>query len=266
MDQGFFTQYWRWITNIVLDGDFGRSFQWNRPVSELIWERMNWTMMISVLSLLFTWVVAFPTGVYSATHQYSVGDYTFTIIGFLGLATPNFMLALILMWAGYSLFGWNMGGSYSPKFQDMPMNFEKFIDLLKHLLVPVVVLGMAGTANLIRVMRANTLDEINKPYVEAARAKGLKEGRIIWKYPVRVALNPFVSGIGNVLPQLVSGGTIVAVVLSLPTAGPMMLRALQYQDMYLAGAFLLMLSVLTLVGTLISDILLAWLDPRIRYN
>jgi peptide/nickel transport system permease protein len=264
LDRPMWDQYLRWMENILLRGDFGRSFQWNQPVSNLIWDRLFWTMIISVGSLLFTWVIAFPIGVYSAVHQYSVMDYIATFLGFLGRAIPNFLLALILMWIGYTYFGINMGGLYSPEYQRAPWSFGKFLDLLAHLWVPLVVLGTAGTAGLIRTLRANLLDELGKPYVVAARAKGVPETRLIWKYPVRIAINPFISSVGNVLPELISGAAIVSVVLSLPTTGPLMLSALLSQDMYLAGSFLLLLTLLSLIGTLISDILLALLDPRIR--
>jgi len=250
----------------VFRGDFGVSFQWNRPVAELIWGRLLWTFVISFSTLFFTWIVAFPIGVFSATHQYSTLDYIATFFGFIGLAIPNFMIALVLMWVGYSWFGFSMGGLFSEEFIRAPWSFAKFIDLLEHVWVPIIVLGTAGTAGLIRTMRANLLDELRKPYVTTARAKGLSEGRLIWKYPVRVALNPFISSVGYVLPQLISGATIVSVVLSLPTAGPMLLRSLLSQDMYLAGGFVLLLSALTVIGTLISDILLVLIDPRIRYE
>lgn len=257
-------QYVRWATNIVLRGDFGRSFEWAKPVSELIWERLLWTLVISLGSLLFTWAVAFPIGVYSATHQYSVVDYLATFLGFIGRAIPSFLLALVLMWLGYTYFNIHMGGLFSEQFQRAPWSWPKLADLLQHLWVPLVVLGLGGTAGLIRTLRANLLDELRKPYVIAARAKGLPEARLIWKYPVRIAINPFISSVGSVLPQMISGSSIVSVVLNLPTTGPLQLRALLSQDMYLAGSFLLLLTVLALIGTLLSDILLALLDPRIR--
>lgn len=266
LDQPLVTRYFRWIGNIVFRGDFGVSFQWNRPVSELIWERLLWTFVISFSTLIFTWLVAFPIGIFSATHQYSPLDYVATFFGFIGLAIPNFMIALVLMWIGYSWFGFSMGGLFSAEFVRAPWSYAKFVNMLQHIWVPIVVLGTAGTAGLIRTMRANLLDELRKPYVVTARAKGLSESRLIWKYPVRVALNPFVSSVGYVLPQLISGAAIVSVVLSLPTTGPMLLRALLSQDMYLAGGFVLMLSTLTVIGTLISDILLVIIDPRIRYE
>ncbi|MGI6640072.1 MAG: ABC transporter permease [Limnochordia bacterium] len=265
LDRPFHTQYVRWITG-VLKGDFGYSFEWNRPVNELIWERLGLTVSVSTLTLLFTWIVAFPIGVYSATHQYSIGDYVFTTVGFMGLAIPNFMLALILMWLGHRYFGLSVGGLFSPEYAEAPWSLAKLLDLAKHALIPMIVIGTSGTASLIRTLRANLLDEIQKPYVTTAKSKGLKDTWILFKYPVRVALIPFISTVGWTLPQLISGETIVAVVLNLPTTGPLLLRSLQSQDMYLAGSFILMLSVLTLVGTFISDILLAWVDPRIRYS
>lgn len=264
LDRPMHEQYFRWITNIIFEGDFGRSFHWKKPVSELIWGRLMWTVIISVGSLMFTWMMAFPIGVYSATHQYSALDYVVTFLGFFGKATPNFLLALILMWIGYVYFDIDMGGMFSAEYQNAPWSIGKFFDFLNHLWVPLVVLGTAGTADLIRTLRANLLDELGKPYVTAARAKGLSEFKLIWKYPVRIAINPFVSSIGGVLPELISGAAIVSVVLSLPTTGPVMLNALLSQDMFLAGSFLMMLTFLALIGTLISDILLAILDPRIR--
>lgn len=264
LDQPFLVQYGRWVGNIIIEGDFGRSFNWNRPVSDLIWSRLGWTMLISIGSILFTWVLAFPIAIYSATNQYSFFDYFFSFVGFVGLAIPNFLLALVLMWIGFSVFGVSMGGLFSSEYRDAAWSIDKFLDFLSHLWVPIVVLGTAGTAGLIRTMRANLLDELNKPYVEAARAKGLRERRLVWKYPVRVALNPFISSLATLLPSMISGATIVSVVLGLPTTGPLMLDALLEQDMFLAGSFLLMLSFFTLVSTLISDILLLLVDPRIR--
>lgn len=264
LDQPMYIQYLKWMRNILFYGDFGRSFYWNRPVSDLIWERLGWTAAISVGSILLTWVIAFPVGIYSATHQYSAGDYVFTFLGFMGRATPNFLIALVLMWLGYIWFGLSMGGLFSAEFERAPWSFAKFIDLLEHLWVPLVVVGTGGTAGLIRTMRANLLDELKRNYVQTARAKGVAERRLIWKYPVRLALNPFVSTIGGIFPALISGSSIVSVVLSLPTTGPMLLRALMTQDMYLAGGFLMMLTFMSLLGTLVSDILLAALDPRIR--
>lgn len=265
LDDPTIVRYWRWITGIILRGDFGVSYTFQSPVSDVIWGRIGLTFVLSLSTLLFIWFIAFPIGIYSAINQYSIGDYIATFIGFVGLAIPNFLLALALMYIGFSAFGQSVGGLFSPEYIDAPWSLAKIGDLIAHLWIPMVVLGSAGTAGLIRIMRANLLDEIKKPYVTTARAKGLTETRLLLKYPVRIALNPFVSTLGWVLPQLVSGSAIVSVVLSLPTTGPVLLDALLNQDMYLAGSFILILSVLTVIGTLVSDILLAWLDPRIRY-
>ncbi|HEV7719386.1 MAG TPA: ABC transporter permease [Arsenicitalea sp.] len=261
-----YIQYWKWISGILLRGDFGWSFEWNQPVAGLIWDRMGSTIAISLLSLVFVWAVSLPIGIYSAVRRHSIGDHVFTLFGFLGLAVPNFILALTLMFVAYKYLGQSVGGLYSPQFADAPMSFAKFWDFLAHLWIPIIVIGASGTAALIRILRANLTDELNKPYVVTARAKGLPEYKVILKYPVRIALNPFVSAIGWVLPHLVSGVTITAIVLNLPTAGPLLFRALVSQDMYLAGSFILLLSALTLVGMLVSDILLAVLDPRIRFT
>lgn len=260
-----YVQYWRWITG-VLHGDFGYSMEWRLPVSQLIGQRLLLTFILSLTTILFTWSLALPIGVFSATHQYSLVDYVATFFGFLGLGVPNFMLALVLMWISFAYFGNSVGGLFSPEFVEAPWSLARIWDLGKHLWIPIFVLGTGGTAGLIRTMRANLLDELRKPYVTTARAKGLAERRLVRKYPVRVALNPFVSTVGYSLPALISGTTITAVVLSLPTTGPLLLRALTSQDMYLAGSFLLALSALTVIGTLISDILLAWVDPRIRFG
>ena len=266
LNQPLYVQYFKWMEGILLRGNFGQSFEWKAPVENIVWGRMNTTVIITLAALLFTWAVAFPIGIYSAVRQYSVGDYVATTFGFLGLAIPNFLLGLILMYVAFKYFNQSVGGLFSPEYESAPWSFEKVLDLLSHLWIPMVILGTAGAASLIRVMRANLLDELRKPYVTTARAKGLPEWKVILKYPVRIALNPFVSTAGYILPELVSGSVIVAVVLSLPTSGPLLLRALVSQDMYLAGAFILLLSVLTVIGTLISDLLLAWLDPRIRYG
>ncbi|MEZ4661102.1 MAG: ABC transporter permease [Caldilineaceae bacterium] len=266
LGQPIYVQYWKWISGIVLRGDFGRSFAWNMPVADLIWERLALTFVLSLSTLLVIWAIAFPIGVYSAVRQYSVGDYVATFFGFLGVATPNFLLALVLMYIAFKYFNQSVGGLFSPDYQEAPWSWGKLGDLFSHLWIPIIIIGTDGTAGLIRIMRANLLDELRKPYVVTARAKGLPEWKLLLKYPVRVALNPFISTVGWVLPGLVSGSAIVAIVLSLPTTGPLLLRALLSQDMYLAGSFLLMLSVLTVIGTLLSDLLLAWLDPRIRYE
>lgn len=264
LDQPFYVQYWKWISGILFRGDFGWSFDWGQPVSRLIWDRMGITLFVSVLSLILIWAVALPIGIYSAVKRYSIGDHLFTLLGFIGLAIPTFIMALVLMYVSYKFLGQSVGGLFSPEFQDAPWSWEKLWDLCLHLWIPVVVIATNSTAALIRVMRANLSDELNKPYVVTARAKGLSEFTLIMRYPVRIALNPFISTIGWVLPALISGVTITAIVLNLPMAGPLLLRALVSQDMYLAGAFILLMSVLTLVGMLISDILLAVLDPRIR--
>jgi peptide/nickel transport system permease protein len=264
LDQPFYVQYWKWISGILFRGDFGWSFDWGQPVSRLIWDRMGITLLVSVLSLLLIWAVALPIGIYSAVRRYSIGDHIFTLLGFIGLAIPTFIMALVLMYVSYRFLGQNVGGLFSPEYQDAPWSLAKLWDLCLHLWIPIVVIATNSTAALIRVMRANLSDELSKPYVVTARAKGLKELTLIMRYPVRIALNPFISTIGWVLPALISGVTITAIVLNLPMAGPLLLRALVSQDMYLAGAFILLMSVLTLVGMLISDILLAVLDPRIR--
>ncbi len=259
------TQYWRWISGIVLRGDFGHSFEWRRPVSTLIWTRLALTFVLSLTTTLFIWIVAIPIGIYSAVKQYSIGDYVATTVGFIGLAIPNFLLALIFMYIGFSVFGQNVGGLYSPEYIGEPWTLDKILNMLTHLWIPVIVLGTAGTAGLIRTMRANLLDELRKPYVVTARSKGLTERKVIMKYPVRIAMNFFVSAQSNILVSLISGATIVSVVLNLPTTGPLLLGALMAQDMYLAATFILLLSTLNVISTLISDIVLAWLDPRIRY-
>jgi peptide/nickel transport system permease protein len=265
LDLPMHMQYLKWMGGIF-QGDFGQSFLMNRPVRELIGERLALTVAVSAAAMVFQWVVAVPIGIYSAVRQYSPGDYVFTFIGFIGLAVPNFMIALILVWLAYLIFGVNLGGLFSVEYADAPWGWAKILDMLKHLWLPMIVLGTAGTAGLIRILRANLLDELRKPYVTTARAKGLTERRTVLKYPVRVAMNPFVSTIGWSLPALVSGSTIVSIVLSLPTTGPLLYSALMMQDMYLAGSFILMVSSLTVVGTFLSDILLAWIDPRIRFE
>lgn len=265
LDQPFYIQYVKWAAGL-LRGNLGMSFEWNRPVKQLIGERILLTVIISIVTLLFTWAIAVPIGIYSAVKQYSWTDYTFTFLGFIGLATPSFLLALIFMYIGYSVFGVSAGGLFSPEYQNAAWSMGKFVDLLLHLWLPVIIVGMSGTAGLIRVMRANLLDELRKQYVLTARAKGVPRLKLLLKYPVRVALNPLISTIGWVLPGIVSGSIITAVVLGLPTTGPLLLRALMNQDMYLAGSMIMILSSLTVIGTLISDLLLLWLDPRIRYE
>ena len=258
-------QYFKWVSN-MLQGDLGRSFEMNQPVTKLLAERLPLTVAISMVTLLFVYIVSIPIGIYSATHQYSVGDYAFTVVGFAGLATPNFLLALILMLVLTKYFGISPGGLFSLEYQLAPWSLGKVWDLLKHLPVPIVVIGTAGTAGLIRVMRGGLLDELSKQYVITARAKGIAESTLLFKYPVRLAINPIISTIGWILPGIVSGETITAIVLSLPTTGPLLFRALLSQDTFLAGSTVMFLTFLTVIGTLLSDILLVWVDPRIRYE
>ena len=263
LDQPITVQYAKWM-GLMLQGNFGMAMEWGRPVSDVIGDRMSLTVVISVAAIIFTWAVALPIGIYSAVYRYSILDYAFTFIGFIGLAIPGFMLALIVMYVGFAYFGANVGGLFSPDFAEAPWSWGRVWDLIEHLPIPAIVLGISGTAQLIRIMRANLLDELRKPYVMTARARGLPEYRVILKYPVRVALNPFVSTIGYLLPYVVSGSIIVSLVLSLPTVGPLLLKALIAQDMFLAGTIVLLLGVLTVIGTFISDLLLMWVDPRIR--
>lgn len=265
LDLPIYVQYFKWVKNMS-HGNFGRSFAWNKPVKDLIFERLPLTIILSLFTLIFTYAVAIPIGIYSATHQYSIGDYTFTVAGFAGLAIPNFLFALILIWIFYSYFGLSVGGLFSPQYINVAWNIDKFIDMLKHLPIPIIVIGTAGTAGLIRVMRGCLLDELKKQYVITARAKGVTERTLLFKYPVRVAINPIISTIGWILPAIVSGETITAIVLNLPTTGPLLFQALMAQDMYLAGSTAMFLTFLTVIGTFISDILLVWMDPRIRYE
>lgn len=258
-----YVQYLKWMGQIMR-GNFGRSFLWERPVSEIIFERLLLTATIAIAAVLLTWVIALPIGIYSAVHQYSKSDYIFTVVGFIGLAVPNFLLALVIMYFGWAYLGISVGGLFSAEYADAAWSLGKLWDLLKHLWIPAFVVGTAGTASLMRIMRANLLDELSKPYVVTARAKGLSETKVLLKYPTRVALNPFVSMIGFTFPTLISGSIIVAVVLSLPTVGPVLLESLVAQDMFLAGSIVLCIGVMTVIGMLVSDILLCWLDPRIR--
>lgn len=263
IDQPMYIQYWKWMERVV-QGDFGMSMEWRRPVADVIGDRLTLTMVVSVIALLFTWVVALPIGIYSAVRQYSIGDYLSTFIGFMGLAVPNFMLALVLMYLGFVLFQANIGGLFSPEYADAPWSLARVGDMLRHLPLPALILGLGGTAQTMRIMRANLLDELRKPYLITARAKGMEETRAILKYPVRVALNPFASTVGYSLPYIVSGSIIVSLVLGLPTVGPLLLKALIAQDMFLAGSIVLLLGIMTVVGTFLSDLLLMWIDPRIR--
>lgn len=264
LDDSFLVQYWNWISNIIFRGDFGDSFAWNRPVSTLIWDRVGLSFFLSISTLLMVWAISFPIGIYSAVKQYSPGDYVATFFGFVGMAIPEFMLALVFMWIGVKYFGQSAGGLFSPEYVDAAWNIGKVMDLASHLWLPVLIIGISGTAGLIRITRANLLDELYKPYVITARAKGLPEWKLLLKYPVRMSLSPFFSTVGWLLPGLISGETIISIVLSLPTTGPLLYGATLSQDMYLVGSFILILSALTVVGTLLSDLVLAWWDPRIR--
>lgn len=264
LDESILVQYWKWVSGILLDGDFGQSFGYGRPVSDLLADRLPITLLLSVLTLLFIWAVSFPIGVYSAMRQYSLGDYTFTFLGYLGLAVPNFLIALVLMWVSLNYFGQSAGGLFSPEYRNEPWSVGRALDFLAHLWIPVVIWGTAGTAGNIRILRANLLDELRKPYVIAARARGVPKTKLTIKYPVRVALNPFFSTIGWILPGLIAADAITSIVLNLNTTGPLLLEALMAQDMYLAGSVLLISAILVVIGTFISDIALAWLDPRVR--
>lgn len=257
-------QYFKWIRNIVTKGSFGYSLDLRRDARELILERLPMTFTITGVSVLFIWAIALPVGVFSAVRKYSIGDYAATFLGFIGLAVPNFLFALILMYLSYRYGGQALIGLFSQEYATAPWSLAKLLDLLRHLWIPVIIIGTAGTAGLIRITRANLLDELNRPYVDTARAKGLSEARLLWKYPVRYALNPFISTIGFVIPFLVAGEVVVSIVLNLPTSGPVLFNALVKQDMYVAAGFILMLSTLTVLGVFISDVLLVLLDPRIR--
>ena len=264
LDRPWYVQYASWAADIVLEGDLGYSWEWRRPVADVIGDRLPLTLLLAFSTLIFMYVVALPIGVYSAVRQYSLTDHTFAAVGYVGLATPNFLLALILMYLGQQWFGQSVGGLYSPEYEDAPWSWAKVVDLAQHLWVPVIVLGTAGTAYLIRAMRATLLDELDKMYVMAARAGGLSPMRLLLKYPVRMALNPIVATLGWRLTYVISGAPIVGVVMSLPDTGPLFLHALLNQDMYLAGAMVLIYCALTILGTFVSDLLLLALDPRIR--
>ncbi|MBZ0316150.1 MAG: ABC transporter permease [Anaerolineae bacterium] len=266
LNEPVYVQYYKWVENIVVHGDFGYSFYYNVSSEQMITDRMGMTLAVSLSSFVFTWMIALPIGVLSAVRQYSFADYFFSFIGFLGLATPGFLIALVLVFISFKYGGISVTGLFSDEYEQAPWSFAKVIDLLKHLWIPMIIIGISGTAGLIRVMRANLLDELHKPYVEAARAKGLPEWKLLIKYPLRQAMNPFVSTLGWVLPGLIAGEAIISIVLNLPTSGPILLQALKQQDMFLAAGFLMLLSLLTITGMLLSDILLAWLDPRIRFE
>ncbi len=265
LDQPGYVQYGKWIGRIV-SGDFGVSMEWRRPVTEVIGDRLWLTLALSFAALIMTWVLALPIGILSAVRQYSIADYVFTLVGFIGIAVPNFLLALVIMYFAFTLFGVDVGGLFSSEYAAAPWSLAKLWDLTKHLPLPAVILALSGTAQLIRIMRANLLDELRRPYVVTARAKGLSERRVIVKYPVRAALNPFASNIGYQFPYLVSGSVIISIVLGLPTVGPVLVEALVAKDMYLAGTIVLLLGILTVIGTLVSDFVLMWVDPRLRYQ
>jgi peptide/nickel transport system permease protein len=262
-DRPLWEQYLYWVGGL-LHGDLGYSFAYNLPVNKVVGDRLFFTFLVSFTTILFTYIVAFPIGVYSATHQYSWADHFLTLLGFLGLATPSFLLALVLLYLANVHFGISIGGLMDPKYVDKPWSLSKALSVAAHLWIPVIVIGTAGTASMIRRLRANLLDELQKQYVVTARAKGLHPLKLLFKYPLRMALNPFISDIGSLLPHVISGAAIVSVVMSLPTTGPMLLDALRSQDMYLAGSFLMFMAFLTVIGVFISDLALAVLDPRIR--
>ena len=264
-DLPIWERYLKWASGMLV-GDFGYSFEYELPVREVIGDRLLFTIIVTFFTIIFTWLVAFPIGIYSATHQYSWGDYGLTFLGLLGLATPNFLLALIMMYLANQWFGTAIGGLVDPEFVDQPFSWAKFMSVLEHIWIPVIVIGTSGTAAMIRRVRANLLDELRRPYVTTARAKGLPETKGLMKYPFRMSLNFFIADIGGILPQVISGAEVVAIVLSLETTGPLLIEALQSQDMYLAGSFLMLLGFLTVIGVLLSDIALAFLDPRIRLS
>lgn len=265
LDDPIFIQYLRWIQQI-LSGNFGMSMEWRLPIGEVIGDRILLTIVVSAASILLTWGIALPIGIYSAVKQYSIGDYLATILGFIGLAVPSFLTALIISYVGFTYLGLNVGGLFSPEYANAPWSFGRVLDLMAHLPLPAFILALGSSAQMIRVMRANLLDELNKPYLVTALAKGMTPMSAILKYPVRVALNPFISTIGYVLPFVVSGSVIVSLVLGLPLVGPVLYRALISQDMFLAGTIVLLLGLLTVIGTLISDLLLILVDPRVRMS
>ena len=263
VDQPVAMQYLKWLRNLIR-GDLGVSWAWAKPVGELVAERLPWSLLVSCISLVFVYLVAIPIGVLSATRQYTLSDYAFTFVGFVGLAIPNFLFALIFLWLFFLATGNSAVGLFSREYLSAPWSVGRVLDLLKHLIIPVIIVGTAGTASLIRVMRANLLDELKKQYVIVARAKGLAEGRLLFRYPVRMAINPIVSTVGWTLPALVNGELLTSIVLGLPTLAPVLLQSLLTEDLYLAGSIIFILSILTVVGTLLSDLLLVWADPRIR--
>ena len=264
LDQPFFVQYWTWMRNILFHGDFGYSFAWSMPVTKVIEAYIVPTMALSLVTMLFTYLVAIPIGIYSAVHQYSAGDYIFTSLGFVGKAMPNFLMAILLMFISFQLFGDTMLGLYSPGMQNAPWSWAKALDLAKHCVIPIIVIGLDNTCGLMRTMRSQMLDELSKSYVMTGKAKGMKAKAIRYKYCVRAAINPIVSSIGWSLVGIFTGSTITAIVLNLPSMGKIMYEALIDQDMYLAGSWLFIMAIVTVIGTFISDVLLAWLDPRAR--
>lgn len=264
LDQPIYFQYWKWIEGIITRGDFGISFETGQPVTEIIWGRLGYSFLLAILTLCFVWLLAIPIGIISAVRQYSITDYGATFAAFFFLAVPDFVFALMAMYVWSAYFGQSVGGLFSDEFIDAPWSFARLMDFISHVWLPVVVIGLGSLAALVRIMRANLLDEISKPYVTTARAKGMSEFELLIRYPVRIALNPLISTLGWILPAVISGEIIVAVVMSLPTTGPLLLRSLLAQDMYLAGSLILLISMLTIIGTLISDILLAIADPRVR--
>ena len=266
LDRPMTVQYFYWIRNIVTEGDWGRSFSWNKPVADILAERVPLTVAVSLTSTIFVFLVAIPIGIFSATHQYSLFDYFFTFLGFVGVSIPPFMLALILMWGVFTLFNWSVGGLFSPEYIDAPWSVARVLDLMTRIWFPVVLIGLSGTAGLMRVMRGNLLDELRKQYVVTARAKGIPEMRVLFYYPVKIAVNPVISTIGWILPGIVAGEVLVSIVLNLQTTGPVLFDALLSQDMYLAGSITLILSLLVIFGNLIADLLLVWVDPRIRFG
>ena len=266
LDRPITYQYFYWIRNIVTEGDWGRSFSWNKPVADILAERVPLTVAVSLTSTIFVFVMAIPIGIFSATNQYSLFDYFFTFMGFVGVSIPPFMLALILMWGMFTLFNWSVGGLFSPEYIDAPWSVARVLDLMSRIWFPVVLIGLSGTAGLMRVMRGNLLDELRKQYVVTARAKGIPEMRVLFYYPVKIAINPVISTIGWILPGIVAGEVLVSIVLNLQTTGPVLFDALLSQDMYLAGSITLILSLLVIFGNLIADLLLIWIDPRIRFG
>lgn len=265
LDKPVYVQYWMWISKFV-QGDMGQSFDYNLPVAQMIGQNILLTVVLSLLTMAVSWLVAIPIGVYSATHQYSIGDQVLTVLSFVGLATPNFLLALILLVVSVYLFNTSIGGLYSPGMDEAPWGLAKLWDLVKHLWLPVFLVGMGSTGSLVRIMRGNLLDVLGQQYVMSARGRGLRESVVVWKHAVRMAINPLVSMLGMSFPNIISGSIIVAIVLNLPVTGPMLYRALRTQDMYLAGSYLMLLSVMLIIGNFLADLALAWVDPRITYE